>query len=65
VRASFPDLATPFIEGVEIDGSLRVIYSRFDLGNGWEGEDHPFASGYDRDDARRIGVNAVIYTLTN
>ncbi|MBN1441883.1 MAG: DUF4159 domain-containing protein, partial [Planctomycetes bacterium] len=65
VRASFPELEAAFLEGIEVDGALRVLYSRFDLGNGWEGEDHPFALGYARDDACRIAVNAIVYALTH
>ena len=65
VRASFPELKTSFIEGIEVDGTVRVIYSRFDLGNGWEGEDHPFSLGYLPEDARRLGVNAVLYAMTH
>lgn len=65
VRASFPDLKRPFIEGIEMDGSTRVIYSRFDLGNGWEGEDHPFSLGYLPTDAKQLGVNSVLYSMTN
>lgn len=65
VRASFPDLKAPFLEGVELAGTIRVLYSRFDLGNGWEGEDHPFSMGILPEDARRIGVNAILYSMTN
>lgn len=64
-RASFPRLEGVFLEGVEISGALRVVYSRFDLGNGWEGQDHPFALGYRRETARRIGVNAIVHALTH
>lgn len=65
VLANFPGLEEPYLEGIEIDGSTRVLYSRFDLGCGWEGEDHPWASGVRREDALRIGINAVVYALTH
>jgi hypothetical protein len=65
VRASFPDLKAPFLEGIEIGGALGVVYSRFDLGNGWDGEDRPFALGFEPRDARRIGVNIIVYSLTH
>jgi len=65
VRANFPSLNGPFLEGVEIGGALRVAYSRFDIGNGWEGEEHPFALGLLPDSARRLGVNIIIYSMTN
>ncbi len=65
VRANFHALKGPFLEGAEIGGALRVVYSRFDIGNGWEGEEHPFALGLLPGDARRLGVNIVIYSMTN
>lgn len=65
VRASFPELKGPFIEGIEIDGSLRVAYSRFDLGNGWDGEDRPFSLGWMPADARRMAVNIILYCMTH
>ena len=65
VRASFPDLRGPALEGIAIGGVLRVAYSRFDLGNGWEGEEHPFALGLLPDDARKVGVDIILYAMTN
>lgn len=65
VRAAFPDLAGPFLEGLETDGALRIAYSRFDLGNGWEGEERPFALGVAPADALRIGMNVLVYAMTH
>lgn len=65
VLANFPGLAEPYLEGIDLDGQTRVLYSRFDLGCGWEGEDHPWASGVRADDAMKIGINAVVYALTH
>jgi hypothetical protein len=65
VRASFPDLKAPFLEGLEIEGKLCVVYSRFDVGNGWEGEERPFALGLKAPDARRLGLNVIVYAMTH
>ena len=53
------------MEGIEIGGTLRVLYSHYDLGNGWEGVDHPFTRGLAAGDALKVGVNAVVYAMTH
>jgi len=58
-------LARPEMEGVEIDGVLRVLYSHYDLGNGWEGVEHPFTRGLVKEDSLKIAVNAVVYAMTH
>jgi hypothetical protein len=58
-------LNRPEMEGVEIDGTLRVLYSHYDLGNGWEGIDHPFTRGLAPGDALKVAVNAVVYAMTH
>ena len=60
-----PDLDTPDLEGVSVGGQLCVIYSRYDLGNGWEGLPHPYSQGYAPADALKIGANAVVYSMTH
>jgi hypothetical protein len=60
-----PGLAHPEMEGVEIDGVLRILYSRYDLGNGWEGVDHPFTRGLAAPDALKVAVNAIVYAMTH
>lgn len=65
VRATFGDLSAPFLEAVESDGAVIIAYSRFDLGNGWEGEERPFTLGVRADDARRLGVNIIVYCMTH
>ncbi len=60
-----PALTAPEMEGVEVDGVLRVLYSRYDLGNGWEGMDHPFTRGLSAADALKVGVNAIVYSMTH
>ena len=65
LREQQPALNTPALEGVVSGGQLCVIYSRYDIGNGWEGIPHPYSQGYSPQDSLRIGANAVIYSMTH
>jgi hypothetical protein len=60
-----PGFDRPEMEGIEIGGVLRVLYSHYDLGNGWEGVDHPFTRGLSKEDALKVGVNSVVYAMTH
>ncbi len=55
--------ATPELEGIALDGRLAVIYSKFDLGNGWEQFSHPYSYGVKDNDALKIGTNILVYTV--
>ncbi len=61
----YGNMNTPTLEGVTLDGRLAVVYSRFDLGDGWEQFDHPYAYGYSQDDALKIGGNLLVYAVTH
>lgn len=65
VRRLHPKLNAPRLEGIGVDGDLRVIYSRYDLGGGWQGSEHPQGKGYARLDALRLGVDLVAYAMTH
>jgi hypothetical protein len=65
IQRERPGFDRPEMEGIAIDGVLRVLYSHYDLGNGWEGVDHPFTRGLAREDALKVGVNAVVYAMTH
>lgn len=65
VAANFREMNVPFLEGIAVGGSTRVVYSRFDLGCGWENEEHPYTLGVAGPDALRIGINAAVYALTH
>ena len=65
VRAERPGFAAPYLEGVTVDGRLVLVYSPFDLGNGWEQITHPHTRGVAGTDAFKIGINAIIYTMTH
>ncbi len=55
----------PRLEGVTINGALRVIYSPLDIEAGWQGSDHPLARGYDPHSAMALGVNIILYSATH
>ena len=57
--------APPRLLGIELDGYYAVVYSPDDLGNGWEGEEHPYVDGVAAEDSLRLGMNAIMYALTH
>ncbi|MDD3470077.1 MAG: DUF4159 domain-containing protein [Thermoguttaceae bacterium] len=63
VYEDYGELAQPELEGIELDGRLAVLYTRFDLGNGWEGCEHPYAYGYESESALQLGANILAYTM--
>lgn len=65
VREDFGSLEAPELEGISIDGRLAVIYSRFDLGNGWEQFPHAYSYGLKDEAALQIGANAIVYAVTH
>jgi hypothetical protein len=60
-----PDLKAPALEGVTFEGATRVIFSEYGIGNGWECVEHSFTKGYSSEDALRLGVNVIVYSLTH
>jgi hypothetical protein len=65
VAEDFGPLTRPTLQGVTLDGRLAVVYSRFDLGNGWEQFPHPYAYGYSDKDALAIGTNVLVAAVTH
>jgi hypothetical protein len=65
VRVSFKEMNAPYLEGIQVGNETRVIYSRFDIGCGWEGEDHPYAYGVAPGDALKLGINILMYAMTH
>jgi hypothetical protein len=53
----------PELLGIELNGSLAVIYSPFDLSAGWEKADAPYALGYQPQDSTALGINVLLYSL--
>ena len=64
-REDFGPLDVPTLEGVTLDGRLAVVYSRFDLGDGWEQFPHPYSYGYSEQHALQIGTNLLVYAVTH
>ena len=63
-------LAAPYVEGVERDRRLAVVYTQNDLGGAWARDgygrwEHEVIPGGDvqREEAFRLGVNLVMYAL--
>ncbi len=53
----------PLLEGVEIDGRLAVIYSRYDISCALEHQASLACDGYLEEDAAKIAVNVVLYAM--
>ncbi|MBN1394094.1 MAG: DUF4159 domain-containing protein [Pirellulales bacterium] len=65
VREDFGQLDAPALEGLSIDGRLAVVYSRFDLGNGWERFPHAYSYGFQERSALQLGANILAYAVTH
>lgn len=65
VAEDFGGINAPSLSGIMLDGRLAVVYSRFDLGNGWEQFPHPYAYGYSDQDALAIGTNVIVSAVTH
>lgn len=65
VAEDFGTLSGPQLTGISLDGRLAVVYSRFDLGNGWEQFPHPYSYGYGDKDALAIGTNVIVSAVTH
>jgi hypothetical protein len=65
VREDFGGLNTPELEGLTLDNRLAVLYSKFDLGNGWEQFPHPYSYGIKDESALQIGANILVFATTH
>lgn len=63
-RGNQPDVA-PELFGIELNGTLQVIYCPYDLSAGWERAIAPYALGYEAKDATALGVNVLFYALAH
>ena len=55
--------AEPFLEGIEIDGRYVVVYSKFDISCALERQASLACAGYVPEDATKLAVNIVMYSL--
>jgi hypothetical protein len=53
----------PEFEGIRVGDRWAVIFSKFDLSCALEKHDSLECEGYTRDDAERLGLNVLLYTL--
>ncbi len=53
----------PLLKGVEIDGRWAVVFSPYDLSCALEKQGSLECKGYTREDAARIGLNVLLYSL--
>jgi len=60
-----PNLKTPQLEAVQMGGRLAVVYSRYGVGTTWDGMERPYALTYAPGDARKIGLDIVVYAMTH
>lgn len=65
VREDFGPVETPELEGISLDGRLAVVYSKFDLGNGWEQFPHAYSYGLKDEHALQVGTNVIVYAITH
>jgi len=65
VREDFGPFDSPELEGITLDGRLAVVYSKFDLGNGWEQFPHAYSYGLKDESALQVGTNMIVYAITH
>ncbi len=53
----------PQLEGIQVDGRWAVIFSPFDISCALESHEAIGCRGYTQQDAARIGLNALLYSL--
>ena len=53
----------PELEGIRVDDRYAVVFSRYDLSCALEKQNSLECQGYVREDAARIGLNVVLYSL--
>jgi hypothetical protein len=53
----------PYMEGLEIDGRLAVVFSPYDISCAMENHASVECKGYVTDDAAKLGVNILLYAL--
>ena len=65
VKADKFDVTVPYLEGITINGDVRVIYSPFDMEAGWQGCEHPLARAFAPESAMQLGINIALYAATH
>ena len=64
IRDQHPD-GIPELEAVSVDNRIGIVYTRYDLGCGWNGQHCPGIPGLEPASARALGANIIVYALTH
>ena len=64
VAAETPELNTPVLEGITLNGRTVLVYSRYAIGCPIDGHACHDCRGLDRADARKLAANIVLYALS-
>jgi hypothetical protein len=57
------EVGPPLLEGIEIDGRLPIIYSRYDISCALEHQASLSCDGYVEEDAAKLAINMVLYAM--
>ena len=60
-----PNVKSPQLEAIEVDGSLPVIYSPLSMSAGWEQLPRAYDKGYADADSLKLGVNVFMYQISH
>jgi hypothetical protein len=65
VAMRFGQSKVPKLEGIALNGDLRVIYSPIDLEAGWVEDEYPMALAYRSETATPLGMDILMYAATH
>lgn len=65
VAMRFGQSKVPKLEGIALNGDLRVIYSPIDLEAGWAEDEYPMALAYRSETATPLGMDILMYAATH
>jgi hypothetical protein len=60
-----PEIHSPQLMAIEMDGTIRVIYSPCSLSASWEQLPRAYDMGYSDDDSLKLGVNILMYVVSH
>lgn len=60
-----PNVRSPQLQAIEVDGVLRVIYSPLSMSAGWETLPRAYNKGYADADSLKLGVNVLMYVVSH
>jgi hypothetical protein len=60
-----PNINSPMLQAIEIDGTIRIIYSPLSMSAGWEQLPRAYDKGYADEDSLKLGVNILMYVVSH